>query len=394
MTEQTGAPFGYGAPSPETPTPAPPPHTGARSASPGRRGAVLWGAALIAVGGLLLVNQFIPGVAIWRYWPLIIIIVGVRSAFGPASGSWSVKHAAEGLTTVAVGLIFLGQMLGYIGWNAWLSIFRLWPLLLVALGLEIAGKGLRSEWLRALGSLVVIGGLAYGALVMTPTAGWAFVVPVSGIGEGFSSEASHDARVTNGTAIIRGGVGVLSVSAGNDLATASGRSPFTPEFDVKVDRPDALVSVGLGSGAWIPGFGDARLDATLDRDVVWDLSVEAGVSSYDVDLRDLAVRALSLDAGVSEGRLTLGAAGSSGLRGAVEARIQAGISSLTLRVPEGDPVRVTVGEGLSAVDTRGAWTSSRDGGKRTYESDGFRISGAHWDIDIESGIGSIAIEYY
>jgi hypothetical protein len=355
---------------------------------------VLWGVALVAVGGLLLINQFIPGIAIWRYWPLIVIVVGVRSMFGPASGAWSVKHAAEGLVTIAVGLVFLGQMLGYIGWNAWLNILRLWPLLLVSIGLEIAGKGMRSDWVRALGSLVVVAGLAYGALVMTPTAGWSPVVPVAGPVETFSSDAPRQRGVTTGTAVVRGGVGRLSVRSGDALATASGRSPFAPEFEVETVASDADVTIGLGSGAWPMGFGDARLDVTLDANVTWDLAVEAGVSSYDVDLRDLPVSALSFDAGVSEGRLTLGTARSSGLRSAVEARVKAGVSSLTLRVPKGDDVRMAVGEGLSAVDARGAWTSSRTGGKRIYESDGFGASGAFWDIEVESGIGSITIEYY
>ncbi len=395
MTEDNGAPSApTGPPAPvATPEVSPPP-VAAAPASRVRRGAVLWGAALVALGGLLLINQFVPGIAIWRYWPLIIVVFGVRSMFGTGTGSWSIKDAAEGLTTVTIGLIFLGQMLGYIGWNAWLNIFRLWPLLLVALGLEIAGKGMKSEGIRTLGSLVVIAGLAYGALAMTPTAGWSFFVPVSGAAETFSSEAPHDSRVTEGTAVIKGGVGVLKLMAGDDLATASGRSPFTPEFDVTIDRSHALVSAGLGSGTWMPGVGDTRLDVTLDSDVVWDLTVEAGVSSYDVDLRDLAVEAVTFDAGVSEGRITFGEAAASGLRGPVDVRVKAGVSALTLRVPEGDSVRVAVSQGLSGVTARGEWKSGRDGDTRTYESDGFRTSGAYWDIDVESGIGSITLEYY
>lgn len=380
--------------SPVTPVPHAAAAAGGSYTAGTRRGAVLWGVALISVGALLLINQFAPSVAIWRYWPLIIVVIGVRAMLGPSSGGWSVKHAAEGLVTVTIGLVFLGQMLGYLGWNVWLNILRLWPLLLISIGIEIAGKGLRSDWLRALGSLVIVAGLAYGALVMTPTGDWRGAFVVSDASEPFSMSEPHDRDVDEGTALVRGGAGVLSITDGRDLASAAGRSPFTPEFEAEVADSRADVKVGLGSGSWVPGMGEVRLDVELDRSVAWDLAVETGVSSYDVDLRDLPIRELSFDAGVSEGRLTLGTTGSSGARGPVDATIKIGVSALTLRVPQGESVRVAINEGLSGVNTRGAWTSSRDGSTRIHESEGFNSSGSYWDIEVQSGIGSITIEYY
>ncbi|HSQ21900.1 MAG TPA: DUF5668 domain-containing protein [Coriobacteriia bacterium] len=355
---------------------------------------MLWGITLIIVGGLLLVSQFVPGIALWRYWPLIIVAIGVRQALGPASGSWSIKHAVDGLVTIAFGLVFLGQMLGYLGWNVWMNILRLWPLLLVSIGLEVAGKGLRSEAVRALGGLVVIGGLAYGALVMTPTGSWMPLVPVTGEAEAFEWSEAHNRRVTEGVAVIRAGVGQLTVSEGRDLATAEGRSPLESEFEVVVDGDTADVEIGAGTGVWVPTTDEARLDVTLDREGTWDITVDAGVSHYDIDLRELRVRSLSLNAGVSEGTVTLGSSQSSGLGGAVPAEVDAGVSALTIRVPDGDHVRVSMSSGLSGMTTRGTWTSSREGDTRVYESEGFRDSGTYWDIDITSGIGSVTVEYY
>jgi len=380
-------------PPPATPY-APAALSGGGGSVGGRSGTVLWGITLIIVGGLLLVSQFVPGIALWRYWPLIIVAIGVRQALGPTVGSWSIKHAVDGLVTIAIGLVFLGQMLGYLGWNVWMNILRLWPLLLVSIGLEVAGKGLRSEAVRALGGLVVIGGLAYGALVMTPTGSWMPLVPVTGESEAFEWSEAHNRRVTEGEAVIRGGVGRLTVSEGRDLATAEGRSPLESEFEVVVDGDTADVEIGAGTGVWVPTTDEARLDVTLDREVTWDITADAGVSHYDIDLRELRVRSLSLNAGVSEGTVTLGSSQSSGLGGAVPADVDAGVSALTIRVPGGDHVRVSMSSGLSGMTTRGTWTSSREGDTRVYESEGFRDSGTYWDIDITSGIGSVTVEYY
>jgi hypothetical protein len=65
-----------------------------------------------------------------------------------------------------------------------------------------------------------------------------------------------------------------------------------------------------------------------------------------------------------------------------------------VRVPEGDNVRVVIGQGLTGIDVKGSWASDRDGDRRVYESDGFRDSGTFWDIEIDAGIGGITIEYY
>jgi len=59
-------------------------------------------------------------------------------------------------------------MLGFVPWDVWRSILRLWPALVVALGFELLGKGTRSELVRFAGRLVVTAALLYGAFVMTP----------------------------------------------------------------------------------------------------------------------------------------------------------------------------------------------------------------------------------
>ena len=374
---------------------APPPATGPSYKPPRRRvGAVWWGVALVLFGGTLLVSQFVPGVELWRYWPLIIVALGVRGMFGTAGKPWSIRDLGEGFTGVAFGLVLLGQMLGYLSWNVWLNILQLWPLLLVSLGFEIIGKGLKSELVRAFGSLVIIGGLAYGALVMSPTDSWVTLGRPMGPSEEFRESAAHDSDVETGEARLEGGVGRFSVAAGDDLAEIRGWSPFEPVFRVDVAGDEAEVRAGLGEHSWGPFEGRAELDVVLDRDVVWDLDVSAGVTDFDVDLAELDLSALALDAGVSNGTLTLGTSDAGDASGPIPVRVQGGVSSLTIRIPEGDNARVIVRGGLVGVDTMGEWSSGHEGDDRAYESDGFDESGAYWDIRIDAGIGGVTVEYY
>ncbi len=360
---------------------------------PRRSPAIWWGTVLVLGGVALLVGQFVPGVELWRYWPLIIIAFGIRAMFGPRHGRWTVRHLGEGLTTVAFGLVFLGQMVGYLDWDVWLNILRLWPLLLVSLGLEIVGKGVRSEWVRALGSLVIVAGLAYGSLVMTTTAGWPFAILPAGETKTFDMATDRRSGVEEGAAQIDGGVGSLTLEAGDQLASADGRSPFEPVYEVDSDGRSAEVRIGLGSHSWGPAT-DSALNVTLSRDVVWDLQVSAGVTQYEVDLRGLMLSALQFDAGVSDGTLTLGASDAGDADGPIAVEVESGVSALRVRVPEGDNVRLTIQQGLTSVNVRGDWTRTDDGDPDVYESDRFQDTGAYWDIEIQAGIGGITVEYY
>ncbi len=56
---------------PAPPQPAPPEH------SAPRRGGLAGGLILIALGALFLVSEFVPGLDIGRLWPLILVAIGV-----------------------------------------------------------------------------------------------------------------------------------------------------------------------------------------------------------------------------------------------------------------------------------------------------------------------------
>lgn len=388
MEQDTVRP-GDGAPAPAGAAPVQPqPPT-----SPSGPRPALWaGIGLVVLGGLLLVSQFTPGMELWRWWPLILVGVGIRQLFGPRRGQWSIRHAGEGLTTIALGLVLLGQMLGLLRWNVWLNILRLWPVLFISLGLEIIGKAVRSESLRFFGSLVVVAALAYGALVLTPYGGWPPVRATGG--DAFDYVEPHSRSVTAGVAEISGAVGELTIVAGDDLVRAEGSSPYEPIFDVTTKGGQATVEVTAGEGSWMPMTPASELAVSLDRDVDWTLDVKAGVSDYELDLREIAVTSLDLESGVSNGVVTLGRADAARARGAVPVEIDAGVSALVVRVPRGARVRVTVSEGLSGVESEGTWTRGGAGTGRIYESEGFSEAGAYWDVRIDSGIGGITLRYY
>jgi hypothetical protein len=67
------------APSPAAPpvVTLPAPVTGPTAGRDARRGGVMGGVILILLGGIFLVGEFLPGIDIGRLWPLILVAIGI-----------------------------------------------------------------------------------------------------------------------------------------------------------------------------------------------------------------------------------------------------------------------------------------------------------------------------
>ena len=70
-----------------------------------------------------------------------------------------------GLILVALGVVFLLQNLGVLGWGVWGTLWRFWPVVLLLIGLNIILRG-QSPWLMlGITVVVLIGVIAAAVLV-------------------------------------------------------------------------------------------------------------------------------------------------------------------------------------------------------------------------------------
>lgn len=360
----------------------------------GGNGSYVLGMVLILGGALLLSARFVPGVALWALWPLIIVAAGLAQAFTPGRDGWGAERFFDGLTTVAIGGLLLGNTLGYLSWGVWWTVVLLWPVLLISAGFGILGRATGQRWLRVIGSVAVLAAIAYaGATAASHTTPFALWGRAGG--EAFTHEA--DVRdVRTATLSLKGGVGDVRVTGGEKLVTANGRSPFgTPQFvvDRSGERASVLLSMGDGRGVTVwPGGEAAQMDVTLSRRVLWNATIDTGVSRFDADLSDVRVRDITLNAGVSECSVKLGRV-PDGEKESV-ALVKAGVATVGIRVPKGVPVRVESDSGLTGIRVGGL--AGKGGG--LWESDGFaraRDAGEGvWIIRIKSGVGTIDVDTY
>lgn len=122
---------------------------------------IFWPLLLIAAGVFLLFNAlgFIPG-DFWgvfaRLWPLLFIAGGLDSLYRR-------ENYVGPILFIGVGAVILLSNLGYLAPASWTVFLRLWPVLLIAFGLDIL-IGHRTLWSAVIGvfmGLVLVGAVLW-----------------------------------------------------------------------------------------------------------------------------------------------------------------------------------------------------------------------------------------
>jgi predicted membrane protein len=104
------------------------------------RATLIWGLSAIAVGGLFLLDTagYIHIGNLWRFWPLILIFLGLRGLIDPGNRSRSGGTFGSGIMLIW-GILLLAANLGYVGWG------NMWPWCLIGLGLLLIWEYLRPK---------------------------------------------------------------------------------------------------------------------------------------------------------------------------------------------------------------------------------------------------------
>jgi hypothetical protein len=285
---------------------------------------------------------------------------------------------------VGLGVVFLLNNLGLMAWDVWNAMISLWPLLLIAVGLDIL-IGRRS----ALGSLIV--GLVL--MIAIVTALWIWAVQPWGNWSGElvrgqqvsqSLEGATSADVTIDFSF--GTLQLASLSGSNELITGTiDKRPnenVTTSFNSEGDT--AYFALESRDARVFPFVGrneERTWDLKLNPDVPTNLKVNTGAGNATMDLSELNLTGLDLNGGVGNTTLTLPR------HGRLQTSVDAGVGNVTIIVPGSMAARVNIDQGLGHVSVLG--TFDRDGD--AYVSKGYDNSKDRIDLKVNGGIGGITI---
>ncbi|MBI2957994.1 MAG: hypothetical protein HYY32_04040 [Chloroflexi bacterium] len=279
-----------------------------------------------------------------------------------------------GLVLLFLGVLFLLQNLGVVGWDVWGTLWRFWPVLLIVIGLGLIW-GRRSPWLMFGLSVALLAGAVLVAIFTAGTTGPATT--------SFKQSLS---RMDSARVEVRFGAGELSVGSlpesSVNLVEATGSPDLKGEFRLR-DHTGVLTLEAPGRGwNWFGGGREIRLDAELSRRIPIELAVRTGASHGRIDLSDLKVTSLTMEVGASTLDLRLPSRA-----GVTEAALKAGASHLTVVVPQGVAARIAVASGVSSVTVAPRFPGS--GGR--YQSADYATAANRVDLSIEAGASTIDI---
>ncbi|HEV8536389.1 MAG TPA: DUF5668 domain-containing protein [Candidatus Limnocylindria bacterium] len=293
---------------------------------------------------------------------------------------------------IAIGLVFLLQNFGVISGVSWLALARLWPLLLILIGLDIAFAPRWPLPTLATEVLVIAAGLALVAYA-PGVGGFIFFSHDGGTGVTDASVprgsatalslringgAANSYRVTGGATAI-----VEAHSANADLRV---RTSGTSRVQVTIDQ------VGPENIAVFRTVPPAEIEVRIASDVPTSFDMNAAAGEFDVDLSDVRVTDARVNTGASAMRLVLPKP-----TGEVALRINGGASNIVVTVPDAVEAKLTTTGGLLSLrsDNPRLGTGGGAGGcvacGNAVETSGYASARDRVTVTISAGASSIVV---
>lgn len=343
------------------------------------RGSLVFPILLIGLGiALLLENLGVMTGSVWewvfRLWPLLLIAVGLDGIFFRRGGM------AGSALLIGAGLVFLLTNFGYLSFSIWQTVFNLWPLLLIAIGFDIF-VGRRSIWVTLLGVVLILA-LLFGAL-------WFFGARVGPAQAVAGPQISQDLQDASQASVVieRGSGDVrLHVLAGDDGLLLFGHAPVangvSASQDYRVQGGTGVLTLSQrGDNAYLPNASAYVWDLGLSPQVPLNLQVNMGAGNLDLDLSGLKITGLKVNQGAGEIKVALPASGS------YPAEIKGAVGTLVVTLPQGLAARIKSDSALTAVQMPSGFTKDGD----TYTSPDYSGAANRVDLTVGQAIGSVVI---
>jgi hypothetical protein len=288
------------------------------------------------------------------------------------------------LILIGAGVIFLLNNMNVLSWTVWDALWRMWPVLLIAIGLDIL-FGRRS----AIGALItlvliaaLIGGAVWFAVTQVPLR-TGQTLTTNQIAQQLGDATSSDVQISFNVGSLR--IGALKDSGNLIEGTVDAGPGETITSDYHVDGSVARYQLKSQGVPFMP-FGRSRYDQSwnlgLSSSVPMALHVSTGVGEATLDLSGLQVTELDVSSGVGQTLVQMPA------RGQLRAKVSGGIGQVVVTLPEGMAARIHGSAGLGGLTVSPRFTSQGSG---QYVSPNYDTAQDRVDLNISGGIGQVVV---
>jgi hypothetical protein len=286
---------------------------------------------------------------------------------------------------IALGVLLLLANLGH-GFNPWMLLARYWPLILIFLGIggvidyfrvrsdPTAPHGRTSGAMIAM--IVVV--LLFGLVVLHHHRHGKYLHEDKAVDLGGATSAHAHITMPAGTLAISPGRAAL-LDAHFDYDDNDGDPQVNYDVagglgQLDITQTQPVVHVGTEHNSWQLRFAN---------NVPLDLSLDMGAGQGELDLGGLDLTNLKINLGAGQLDVDLRGARTSDL----DADIEGGVGQATIKLPEDVGVRVHAEGGLGTISAHGL---SRDGDD--YVNDALGKSPATIRLTVQGGVGTIDLD--
>jgi uncharacterized membrane protein len=301
------------------------------------------------------------------------------------------KNIIWGLILVLIGVLFILKNLDII-YFSWYSLWKLWPLLLVMIGVTILPV---KDSIKVALAIVVLIATAF-FLVYYP----AFHTrnndrSVDNSQDNLSNQDTreidqrifevYDSVITEAYLKFDAAAGDFTIDQPTDELFEFEKDGNLGRYTYSIKDLGAKreISIELEEGRIVRADLKNKVSIKLNPKPVWDIKVDVGAANIVLDLSSFKIQKLDIDGGASSINIRLG-----GLQADSKIKINSGASSITIKVPREFACEVSTV--LSSKDLEGFDKV----GSGTYVTPGFSDKTENIVIDVEAAVSSLTVERY
>ena len=330
----------------------------------------------------------------------------------------------KGLTFLLIGLILLANTLEILDWSVWLNLFKLWPLLVISLGLSLIYRG---KSLSFMGPLIIFLGIIVG-------------VGASYVGINFEGDMVREVKTLSREIVIEvEKVPETEVALETEITPEIGTAPDT---EIALKTEEALetkeyseiekASIGLNLDVGTITLGEStpllyecisqyrykefepfeefshteketdiliyhspitkkrisnniknNWQLKLNNKIIYDVSIITGAIDTDCNLSGFKIETLYIKSGASNINLIIPQYDSKII-------IDSGVSNIEITIPKNVGATVNIDSGIAVKDLDIDDFIKKDG---RYISNNYDYSEFKTEIEIDCGVSNIEVNY-
>jgi len=285
----------------------------------------------------------------------------------------NIGRIRNGAILISAGVILLLNTTNHLSWSVWLRIFSLWPVALIAIGIELLLKKTRLSFLTILSPLLFFAAILGPVFFYNSDLGGIYRASNS-----YSWSEELDSTLTKARATVRLNAGDMVISSGTDKLISAELDYFKKEPLVTYEPSDLDSSARLNirdrERKWFQwNLGKGQLWSARDKKS-WEirltelipihLAVYVKASDADLNFSELMIRDFDLEAKASQVDIRIG-----NLVDEVTARIQSRASKLSIHYPEDMGLRIVNRTNLSSASFSWLTLKETDAGQQTPDFD-------------------------